>query len=142
MFVGVQTTAGGTVTVTSGSNPPVTHSVQAGVQMLKVPMGTGTQSFELQTAAGSGSGQGNVTISPDCWVGLETLEESGTDVNRTGYTTSTSILDPSRCRARDRGEEGRVGTIFHLSSCSRRRLMLAWTPCIMSDLVLLRDVAS
>lgn len=63
------TKSGGSVTITSGSNAPVTSSVAAGVQMFEVPMGVGSQSFEFKTTAGkSGTATANVSISADCWV--------------------------------------------------------------------------
>ncbi|WWD18650.1 hypothetical protein CI109_103103 [Kwoniella shandongensis] len=71
IFVAVMTKSGGTVTVTSGSNAPVTQDVAAGVQMVEVPMGVGKQQFELKsTGGGSGSGSSTVDISSDCWNGI------------------------------------------------------------------------
>ena len=69
VFVAAATQSGGTVTVTSGSNAPVTSSVAAGIQVFQVPMGVGAQSFKLTTSTGkSGTATSNVTISADCWV--------------------------------------------------------------------------
>lgn len=53
VFVGVQTKNGGTLTVTSGANAPVAQPVAAGIQVVKIPMGVGKQSFQLTTAAGA-----------------------------------------------------------------------------------------
>jgi len=69
VFVAAMTKSGGSITVTSGSEAPVTSSVGAGVQVFEVPMGVGTQSFQFCTNEGkSGSATSNVTISADCWV--------------------------------------------------------------------------
>lgn len=71
VFVAAATQSGGTVTVTSGSNAPVTSSVAAGIQVFQVPMGVGAQSFKLTTSTGkSGTATSNVTISADCWNGI------------------------------------------------------------------------
>ena len=71
MFVAAMTKSGGSVTITSGSNAAVTHTVGSGVQVFQVPMGVGEQSFKFSTTAGkSGSATADVTISSDCWVSL------------------------------------------------------------------------
>jgi hypothetical protein len=67
VFVAVITKNGGTLTVTSGGNAPVTEKVEAGVQMVKVPMGAGAQTFQLKTTDGASlSGKGVHDISADC----------------------------------------------------------------------------
>lgn len=97
VFVASMTKAGGSVTVTSGSNAPVTTTVPAGVFMMAIPMGTGTQRFSMTTAAGTGSGTGNVTISADCWVsfGLDRAD------HRTGSIISIIILVQLQSRFRN-----------------------------------------
>jgi glucan endo-1,3-alpha-glucosidase len=71
IFVSTFTKSGGSITVTSGSNAPVTTKVSAGVQMVEIPMGVGIQSFQMQTADGkSVGGSGNVSISDGCWVSV------------------------------------------------------------------------
>jgi len=71
VFVATMTRSGGSVTVTSGSNPPHTQNVDAGVQIFQVPMGVGPQSFSLKSInGGSGSGTSSVPISSSCWVSV------------------------------------------------------------------------
>jgi glucan endo-1,3-alpha-glucosidase len=67
VFVAVSSKAGAKVTVTSGSNAPVTLDAQAGIQVFEVPMGTGQQKFELSSGAGSASGTSEVPITAGCW---------------------------------------------------------------------------
>ena len=69
VFVATMTKSGGNVTVSSGTNTPVTSNVAAGVQIFQVPMGVGTQSFQFATNSGkSGTAISNITVSADCWV--------------------------------------------------------------------------
>ncbi|KAK4688116.1 glucan endo-1,3-alpha-glucosidase, partial [Tremellales sp. Uapishka_1] len=71
VFVAAQTKSGGSVTVTSGNNSPVTQPVGPGVTMLQVPMGVGPQTFEFTPTGGAkASATGNVTISDQCWNGI------------------------------------------------------------------------
>ena len=74
VFVAAMTKAGGSVTVTSGSNPPITNTVSPGVQVFQVPMGVGIQSFSFSTTTGkSGTATSNISISADCWVSRVSL---------------------------------------------------------------------
>ena len=69
LFVATMTTNGGTVTVRSGDKDVWTQTVEAGVQMVRVPLGVGVQSFEIQTNAGlHSSGQSTVPVTDQCWV--------------------------------------------------------------------------
>ncbi len=108
VFIGTMTTSGGSVTVTSGSNAPVTSSFAAGVQVFSVPMGVGTQSFQFSTTAGkSGTATSNVTISADCWVSRHYRSERiVTDVRRTESTTSIIIRVQSSLDGRGSFESG------------------------------------
>ncbi|KAL1413173.1 hypothetical protein Q8F55_000923 [Vanrija albida] len=67
VFVAVASKNGGKVTVTSGSNAPVTHEAAAGIQVFEVPVGTGQQKIELVSDAGSASGTSEVPITAGCW---------------------------------------------------------------------------
>ncbi|TXT16023.1 hypothetical protein VHUM_00526 [Vanrija humicola] len=67
VFVAVSSKNGAKVTVTSGSNAPVTLDAQAGIQMFEVPMGTGQQKFELSSGAGTASGTSEIPITAGCW---------------------------------------------------------------------------
>lgn len=69
VFVSTMTKSGGIVKVTSGGNQAVVQQVDAGVQMIEVPMGVGEQMFEFTTFQGGyGKTTSNLTISADCWV--------------------------------------------------------------------------
>lgn len=69
VFVSTMTQSGGIVKVTSGGNHAVIQQVDAGVQMIEVPMGVGEQTFEFITFQGGyGKTTSNVKISADCWV--------------------------------------------------------------------------
>lgn len=69
VFVSTMTKSGGIVKVTSGGNQAVVQQVDAGVQMIEVPMGVGEQIFEFTTFQGGyGKTTSNLTISADCWV--------------------------------------------------------------------------
>ncbi|KIR70458.1 mutanase [Cryptococcus deuterogattii CA1014] len=71
VFVAAMTKSGGTVKVTSGNNQAVVQRLDAGVQMIEVPMGVGEQTFEFVTFQGGyGKTTSNVTISADCWNGI------------------------------------------------------------------------
>ncbi|KAL0240570.1 hypothetical protein I308_106367 [Cryptococcus tetragattii IND107] len=71
VFVATMTKSGGTVKVTSGNNQAVVQQLEAGVQMIEVPMGVGEQTFEFVTFQGGyGKTTSNVTISADCWNGI------------------------------------------------------------------------
>jgi len=69
LFVATMTTNGGTVTVHSGDQAVWTQTVEAGVQMVRVPLGVGVQSFSIQSNAGlKASGQSTVPVTDQCWV--------------------------------------------------------------------------
>lgn len=71
VFVSTMTKSGGIVKVTSGGNQAVVQQVDAGVQMIEVPMGVGEQIFEFTTFQGGyGKTTSNLTISADCWVSV------------------------------------------------------------------------
>lgn len=71
VFVSTMTQSGGIVKVTSGGNHAVVQQVDAGVQMIEVPMGVGEQTFEFITFQGGyGKTTSNVKISADCWNGI------------------------------------------------------------------------
>lgn len=71
VFVSTMTKSGGIVKVTSGGNQAVVQQVDAGVQMIEVPMGVGEQIFEFTTFQGGyGKTTSNLTISADCWNGI------------------------------------------------------------------------
>lgn len=71
VFVATMLTEPASITVTSGSNAAVTQTVEAGVQMLSVPMGVGTQQFSIVTNSGKkGSATPNITVSDECWNGI------------------------------------------------------------------------
>lgn len=71
VFVATMSKAGGSFTVTSGSNAAVTQKVEAGINVFEVPMAVGQQKFEYTPTGGSAmSGAGNVTVSADCWNGV------------------------------------------------------------------------
>lgn len=71
LFVATMTTNGGTVTVHSGDQPVWTQTVEAGVQMVRVPLGVGTQSFKLESNAGlTANGHSSVLVSDQCWKGI------------------------------------------------------------------------
>lgn len=71
VFVAASSTQGGTVTVKSGDQAVFTQDVGPGVQMVRVPMGVGAQSFEFSTKAGlQASGKSDVDISDSCWVSI------------------------------------------------------------------------
>ncbi|WVR06496.1 hypothetical protein IAU60_003527 [Kwoniella sp. DSM 27419] len=68
IFVATMTRFGGSVRVTSGSNPPVVQHVGPGVQLVEVPMGVGNQSFEFYTLAGGyHATTSKVAVSDKCW---------------------------------------------------------------------------
>ena len=56
IFVAASSTQGGTVTVKSGNEAVFTQEVGPGVQMVRVPMGIGEQTFEFSTKAGLRAG--------------------------------------------------------------------------------------
>jgi hypothetical protein len=101
VFVATSSTQGGTVTVKSGDQTVFTQDVAPGVQMVRVPMGVGEQSFEFSTKAGlQASGKSSVPITDSCWVsgrGRQTAQSMDADC-RTASTTTTSI----RARSPDR----------------------------------------
>jgi len=101
VFVAASSTQGGTVTVKSGDQTVFTQDVAPGVQMVRVPMGVGEQSFEFSTKAGlQASGKSSVPITDSCWVsrrGRQTGQSMDADC-RTAFTTTTSI----RARSPDR----------------------------------------
>lgn len=68
VFVATLTKSGGTFTVNSGSNAPVTMTAGPGVQMFQVPMGVGNQVFSFQAGGKQGSDAPKVPIGAGCWV--------------------------------------------------------------------------
>lgn len=67
--------------MTSGSNPPVSHTAGPGVQIFQVPMGVGSQTFQFEADGKKGSDTPNITISAECWVSDNVAENpSGTQV--------------------------------------------------------------
>jgi glucan endo-1,3-alpha-glucosidase len=68
IFIATLTRSGGTFTVDSGSNSPVTQTAGPGVQIFQVPMGVGVQVFNFEADGKKGSDSPNVTISAECWV--------------------------------------------------------------------------
>ncbi|WVO18102.1 hypothetical protein L204_105804 [Cryptococcus depauperatus] len=71
VFVSTQTKEGGLVKITSGNNPPVVQTVDAGVQMIEVPMSVGQQTFEFVTwHGGHGQSTSNVSVIDTCWNGI------------------------------------------------------------------------
>lgn len=95
VFVSTMTQSGGIVKVTSGGNHAVIQQVDAGVQMIEVPMGVGEQTFEFITFQGGyGKTTSNVKISADCWVSFSSfcIANDADDFVRTASTTSTTTL--------------------------------------------------
>lgn len=68
VFVATMTKNGGSFTASSGGNAPVTHDAAAGVQIFRIPMGVGEQSFTFTASGTSGDGTSTIPISADCWV--------------------------------------------------------------------------
>lgn len=70
VFVATMTKNGGSFTMTSGGNAPVTEQASAGVQIFKIPMGVGEQKFSFTANANgaSGSDTSSIPISAECWV--------------------------------------------------------------------------
>lgn len=94
VFVATMTKSGGTVKVTSGNNQAVVQQLEAGVQMIEVPMGVGEQTFEFVTFQGGyGKTTSNVTISADCWVSFPCVQRATLILFvRTASTTSITTL--------------------------------------------------
>jgi glucan endo-1,3-alpha-glucosidase len=70
VFIATMTKNGGSFTATSGGNAAVSFEAAAGVQVFRVPMGVGEQSFTFTAAGQSGMGNSSVPISSECWNGV------------------------------------------------------------------------
>ncbi|KAJ6462283.1 glycoside hydrolase family 71 protein [Mycena vitilis] len=68
VFVIAMLKSAGTVTITSGSNAPVSFSLAAGVHTVAAPMGLGTQQFALSSSTANINGAGGLQITNQCTV--------------------------------------------------------------------------